>query len=298
MSNYALALHILFGAIFYMNPTCLSARQISPRQTESRVSNVSTHEDLDAVWWIQTSAEFEAITRQTFRLAELNLGDALMDPTWTASTEQQKMFAKKSQELAKLPPAVILDIDETVLDNSGYQTWLIENGKEFDPSSWNDFVRQEASPAISGSKEFIQACRDAQIAVLYVSNREVSVEYATRRNLVSTGLLHEDDPDVVFSKKEREGWGSDKQPRRTYLASRYRILMMLGDDLNDFVSLGRHPTSEKRKNIAVKYGDWWGRRWVALPNPNYGGWERSLYDWNDRAPRSKKLEGKKSKLRK
>ena len=289
---------MLLGALCWSSPKPLFAQQNNQPQTKAENLSLRSHEDLDAVLWVQTSAEYEAIARQSFRLAESNLGKALVDASWTASREQQRMFANKTQELAKLPPAVILDIDETVLDNTKYQSRLIENEMEFSPKSWNDFVREEASPAIPGSKEFINACREARVTVLYVSNREFEVEYATRRNLASEGLLHEDDPDLIFSKNERKNWGSDKQPRRTYLASRYRILMILGDDLNDFVSLGSRPTAKKRKDVANKYADWWGRRWITLPNPNYGGWERSLYDWNDRSSRSEKLENKRSKLSK
>ena len=274
----------------------LMAQQSNPSDSQKEKSAVA-HEDLDALLWIQTSAEYEAITRQTFRLAEMNLGSALVDPAWTASTEQQRRFAKKPRQLAALPPAVILDVDETVLDNTAYQTRLIEKQEEFSRESWLAYVREEASPGIPGAKEFIQACRDARVTVLYVTNREFEVEYATRRNLIKTGLLHEDDPDVVFTKYERETWTSDKQTRRAHLATRYRILMMLGDDLNDFITLGKHPASEKRRHVATQYADWWGQRWMALPNPNYGGWERSVYGWKDSSSRETKLKLKREMMR-
>ena len=298
MSTMNHCLMFLFGILVWSSPNDILAQQAGQTQSAVTTSSPVAHEDLDAVLWIQTSAEFDAIARQTFRLAELNLGDALVDPSWTASTEQQKMFAKRPQELGKLPPAVILDIDETILDNSSYQSRLIEKNEEFNRETWNDFVREEASPAIAGAKEFVKACRDARVTVLFVSNREFEVEYATRRNLVATGLLHEDNPDLVFSKYEKKDWGSDKKTRRTHLASRYRILMIVGDDLNDFVSLGSKPTSKKRKQVANKYSNWLGSRWITMPNPNYGGWERALYDWNDGSSRSEKLRNKKSKLRK
>ncbi|MDG2012198.1 MAG: HAD family acid phosphatase, partial [Pirellulaceae bacterium] len=236
-------------------------------------------------------------TRQTFRLAEMNLGPALVDPTWTASVEQQRMFTQQPRKLAALPPAVILDVDETVLDNSAYQARLIANGGEFDPKTWNLFVQEESAIAVPGAVEFIEACRAARVTVLYVTNREYEVEYATRRNLVKTGLMEEDDPDVLLTKNERKPWTSDKKSRRTHLAGQYRILMILGDDLNDFVSLGKKPTPEHRRKMAARYSDRWGRQWMALPNPNYGGWERSLYDWEDRAERKAKLKLKRSNLR-
>jgi acid phosphatase len=37
-----------------------------------------------------------------------------------------------------LPPALIVDIDETMLDNSPYQARLVRDGKSFDDASWND----------------------------------------------------------------------------------------------------------------------------------------------------------------
>ena len=289
---------LILGLLFGLGSSLLPAQQDETTTTESKPTSQGAHEDLDALLWLQTSAEYEAITRQSFRLAEMNLGRALVDPTWTASLEQQKMFASNPTDLAKLSPAVILDVDETVLDNSKYQSRLIEADEEFSPDSWNSFCREEASEAIPGSVEFIRACRDARITVLYVTNRSVEIEYATRRNLVSVGLLDIDAPDYLFTKYERKNWGSNKETRRKYLASRYRILMLLGDDLNDFVTVGKSPTSKKRKDIASKQSDWWGKRWIALPNPNYGGWERSLYDWKDRAPRSEKLENKRSQMKK
>ena len=76
--------------------------------------SIEPHEDLDALLWIQTSAEYAAITRQTFRLARLQLGDALVDPAWTASLEQQGMLDDDPDALNGLPPAIIVDVDETV----------------------------------------------------------------------------------------------------------------------------------------------------------------------------------------
>ena len=292
---------VLFSAMILIGGIGLPADSLQSAsgapQAASKDQEASGHEDLDALLWLQTSAEFIAITRQTFRLAEMNLGSALVDPTWSACLEQQRMFAKQPGAMAALPPAVILDVDETVLDNSAYQARLIANGEEFDPKTWNLFVQEESGIAVPGAVDFIEACRAARVTVLYVTNREYEVEYATRRNLVKTGLLQENDPDVLLTKNERQQWTSDKKSRRTHLASQYRILMILGDDLNDFVSLGKKPTPEKRRKTATRYSDRWGRQWMALPNPNYGGWERSLYQWEDRAAREAKLKLKRSNLR-
>ena len=81
--------------------------------------------------------------------------------------------------------------------------------------------------------------------MLFVTNREHSVEEATRRNLINVGLMQEDDEDLIFTKYEREEWTSNKQTRREFLSNRYRILLLLGDDLNDFTDAGRHPAPRR-----------------------------------------------------
>ena len=265
------------------------------QQTGDNANN-KPHEDLDALVWLQTSAEYEAIARQTFRLARMNMGDALVDPTWSASTEQLSLFAEKPAELAALPPAIIVDVDGTVLDNSSYQSDLIRNETAYSADSWKTFVNEEVSQPIPGAVEFVNACRSAGVTVLFVTNREHEVEAATRRNLIATGLMKETDPDVVFTKYEQEEWTSDKATRRAHLASKYRILLLMGDDFNDFVTIKKKPTSQERKDAAIEYAAWWGRKWMMLPNPNYGGWERSAYDWNDAAPRSAKLKLKRARM--
>ena len=284
---------------FFPHPGA-GALQASPQietTAEAKPKSSEAHEDLDALLWMQTSAEYRAITEQTFRLAEMNLGRALVDPSWTASLAQQKQWDRKTDRVKALPPAVIMDVDETVLDNTAYQTRLIQNQSEFDPVTWNKFVEEEMSIAVPGAVDFVKACRDAQVTVLFVTNREFSVEPATRRNLIKVGLLRTEDPDWVFSKNERQTWTSNKQSRRAHLASQYRILMILGDDLNDFVPQGDRPTATQRRKLAERYSDRWGHRWFMLPNPNYGGWERALIDWQDREPRSTKIQLKRSNMR-
>ncbi len=300
-SKLTVVLVFIVVGIEVVSPCGLATLYASPQiETTSASESESSeaHEDLDALLWMQTSAEYRAITRQTFLLAEMNLGRALVDPSWTASVDQQRQMDRKAEAVKTLPPAVIMDVDETVLDNTAYQTQLIQTQSEFDPVTWNQFVEEEKSIAIPGAVHFVEACRDAQVTVLFVTNREFSVEPATRRNLIKVGLMKAEDPDWIFSKNERKTWTSNKQSRRAHLASQYRILMILGDDLNDFVPQGDRPTASQRQKLADRYTDRWGHRWFMLPNPNYGGWERALFNWQDREPRSKKIQLKRSHMRK
>jgi acid phosphatase len=264
--------------------------------SKSESADQQRHEDLDAILWVQTSGEYQAITRQTYRLAELAMQDAMKDPAWTASLEQQALVDEGKVVLADLKPAVVIDVDETVLNNSAYQVGLIKSKSEYTREGWKAFVESKQSTAIAGAVEFVNACREQSVTVLFVTNREHSVESSTRENLIATGLMKEDDPDIVFSKYEKEDWKSDKISRRQELAQQYRIIMLIGDDLHDFASTGYHPTSQQRRELVESKPDWWGTRWIVLPNPNYGGWENSLYDWETASSADTKLKGKRSRL--
>ena len=257
------------------------------------------HEDLDALLWVRTSAEYDAIARQTFRAARASVGDALMQSDWTACLEQQAMVEsgdKGSDWLASLPPAVVMDVDETVLNNSGFQVGLIEDDEEYSPDRWKEFCREESSTAIPGSVDFVNACRAAGVTVLFVTNREYEVEAETRSNLIATGLMKEDDADIVFTKYEQEEWSSDKSTRRAHIADQYRILLLLGDDLNDFVTLETRPSHEERRAAVEQYRDRIGEQWFVLPNPNYGGWEQTLYNYDYNATKETKRERKREQM--
>lgn len=254
--------------------------------------NVSSlvHEDLDATAWVQTSAEYPSITLQTYRAAQTRLDAALADPDWTAFAAQQDKLTDENGK--PLPPAVILDVDETVLDNSGFQAELIIKGGEYTPDIWHAWVEKRKARPIPGAKEFLDACRSAGVTTYLVTNREFKAEEATRKNLEDLELIPTDAPDIVLSKREKEDWTSDKTSRREFVAATHRILLMVGDDLNDFAYAGKNHTAASRRKIAAENNVLFGDKWFMLPNPNYGGWERSLYQFDDRLPREKKLESK------
>lgn len=255
------------------------------------------HEDLDGIAWVQTSAEYAGITRQTYRAAIDRMEEARLDPKWSAIPEQAKVLSTMPADAEQKNAAVILDVDETVLDNSGYQAALIERGENYSPESWDAWVKAQCAVAIPGAKTFLDVCRASGVTVFFVTNREAKVESSTRANLEACQLIMTDDPDLILSKRERDRWGSDKQPRREFVAKHYRVLLVIGDDFNDFIWAGKNPTAEDRRALADEYEDYWGTRWFALPNPSYGGWERALYDFKDELPNAEKLFHKRDHLR-
>ena len=229
----------------------------------------AAHENLNAVLWMQTALEYEASALQAYRLAQLQLDAALADPAWTAAIEQQG-------DASKLPPAVILDVDETVLDNSYYQARMIRDDTSFSASTWDPWVAEARATAIPGAVEFTQYAAQKGVAVFYVTNRTANLEAATRRNLEAENFPLAEGVDTVLVRGERPEWSaSAKGPRRAFIAKTHRILMLIGDDLGDFVVEPAGTPAERVARTAPQR-DWWGRRWIMLPNPTYGSWERAV----------------------
>lgn len=259
-------------------------------QTDSVMRD--THENLNAVLWMQTAAEYQMITRGIYRNAKLTAKIALLKPSWSAAIEQI------GANVSSLPPAIIVDIDETILDNSKAQALAVKQRGGFKLAEWQRWVRKEEATPIPGALEFLTwaASSENDITIFYVTNRSVEVENATFNNLKKYGFPLRPGVDTILSRGEYEviNRSSDKTLRRKHVSESYRILMLVGDDLGDFVSVEGDP--EQRIAKASEYEQFWGERWVVLPNPAYGSWERSLFkgkssDFDKLNAKFDKLEG-------
>ena len=223
-----------------------------------------------SVLYAQTSAEFSANNIQTYNNARVYLDKALADHSWTAALEQKKDFKNKK-------PAIILDIDETVLDNSPFQARTIVKGLSY-PNGWVDWANEGQATAVAGVSDFLEFANKKGVKIFYVTNRIHILEKATKENLIRLGLPFDNDIDVLLMKEEN-GWTSDKTSRRELIAKDYRILLMVGDQLTDFISSDEaYVHHVERKEIAAKYSDMWGTKWFVITNPMYGRWEYSIYD--------------------
>ena len=115
-------------------------------------------------------------------------------------------------------------------------------------------------------------------SILMPMSVKKDIEKATKKNLIELGLPFDNDLDVLLMKEEN-GWTSDKTSRRELIAKDYRILLMVGDQLTDFISSEEaYVHHVERKKIASKYSDMWGKKWFVITNPMYGRWEYSIYD--------------------
>ncbi len=228
---------------------------------------------LSATLWMQTSAEYRAMVRQTFGSAERRLRDALNDRRWTAAPREQ------GANYEALPPAVILDVDETLLDNSPYQARLIKDRASFAPESFASWCQEQKATAMPGAERFAQSAVDLKIAVFYVTNRPKSLEATTRAQLAALGFPLDEETDTILTRGEDPQWASGKSTRRAHIARTHRILMVIGDDLGDFIDDHKVPAAQRR-SLAEGHDDLWGARWILLPNPAYGPWEGAVLSFD------------------
>lgn len=233
---------------------------------------------LQSVLWVQQSLEYQASAQTIYRAATAQLKAAVAAPGSAA--------LEVGEGRTKRRPAVVLDLDETALDNSAYSGWLVRQGVAYDEASWQRWLALEQAGAVPGAVEFTQRAARMGLAVFYVSNRECvpldadpcPAKRHTMANLARLGFPRASDPDALMLLQERAGWGSDKSSRRQSIADRYRIVMLLGDDLRDFLPIAAvealrtgnaEPGLQGRRAL-------FGRRWFMLPNPMYGSWENTL----------------------
>lgn len=236
----------------------------------NEIDNSYQQQSLLAVLFKRTSAEYKANTVQTYALAKNNIDDALEDKSWSALVDQEIDYHN-------LPPAVILDIDETVLDNSEHQVRSIKNGTNY-PIGWKEWVSEESAEALPGVKEYLSYANSKGVKVFYVTNRTHDLEEYTRNNIKNLGLPLDEDIDVLLMKNEK-GWTSDKTSRRDLIRKDFRVIHIFGDQLDDFIPLKDTATSiSSRKMLIDKYSDMWGQKWFMLINPMYGEWEEAIYE--------------------
>jgi acid phosphatase len=226
---------------------------------------------LNATLWQQTSAEYRVLAQTIYSIAKFQLDRALVDKEWTAEPSQKDGFQN-------LPPAVIMDIDETVLDNSVFQARLIHAGAYYSDSLWKSWTKETGAVSIPGAVEFVSFAQARDITVFFVTGRHHSDEQETRTHLRSVGINLPKDKDTVLMRGERKEWEADKASRREFIAHSYRVLLLIGDDLGDFIS-GHRGTPPERTNNALNHNAW-GTKWFLLPNPTYGSWIDSLHDFD------------------
>ncbi|MCZ2355215.1 MAG: 5'-nucleotidase, lipoprotein e(P4) family [Bacteroidia bacterium] len=240
--------------------------------TQKNLNNVTTGaNDLTAGGRLFTSAfqqqaaEYKALCIQAYNIAALRLDQATENPTDTR------------------PKAIITDIDETVLDNSPYSVHRALLGKTYEPTSWINWTSQAAADTLAGALTFFKYAASKNVEVFYLSNRDEKERTGTLENLKKFDFPYADNKHLILKTTE-----SSKESRRQQLAAIYNIVLLIGDNLTDFSDLfDRKITVERAQNVG-RLADDFGKKFIILPNANYGDWEGALYQYNyNRTPTQK-----------
>ena len=206
--------------------------------------------------WMRTSAEYRALAYQGYNVAMNAVKMAVTDPS-----HQRK------------PLAIVLDADETVVDNTKLMGESIANGNgRFDAPWWRQAVHQGKSQAMPGAVEFLNEVHKQGVEIFYVSNRYAPVNYdATVQNFKALGFPSVDKDHVLLFEKD-----SDKQPRFDMIAKKYYVVVYMGDNAGDFPIGTKGKTLAERNAIIDAHKEDFGTTFVVFPNPAYGSWVSAL----------------------
>ena len=250
-----------------------------------QAQEVPPNDLLLATLWTQRSVEYKANALTVFALAQIRLDQALADKSWTAAPGEQK------GDYQNLPPAVVLDVDETLLDNSLYQVWMLKSNQTFSTKTWNQFCAAQVSTAIPGAVDFAKYADSKGVKVFYISNRDASTEKDTRENMEKLGFPMGGNVDTFLMQNEQKEWGSAKSTRRAVVTKDYRVLLNIGDNFGDFDD--RYRTSDAERQKAFEAGmAYWGREWLVIANPTYGSFDPAPFGHDFKKPREEQRKAK------
>ena len=241
--------------------SCSSPKQvIAPRGSLSGDNalnpTILTYGKLFTALFQQRAAEYRALCFQAYNIARLRLEQAL------PNTE-------------KLPPAIITDIDETILDNSPYAVHQALLGRDYDQLEWYNWSKLADADTLPGAPSFFKYAASRGVQIFYISNRSESEKMNTLLNLKKYNFPDADTIHLLFRQST-----SSKESRRRQVMEHYKVLLLLGDNLGDFSDMFDKKTEDERtKNTnlnSMEFGD----RFIVLPNPGYGDWESSFFNYN------------------
>ncbi|MEI5906694.1 5'-nucleotidase, lipoprotein e(P4) family [Bacillus spongiae] len=218
--------------------------------------------------WHQTSGERNALYYQGYYISKM-----MLDQKLTENTEKKR--------------AVVLDLDETVLDNDPYQAYAAVNGVEY-PEGWDQWIEAANAPLLPGALEFLKYADEQGVDIYYISNRKEEQREATIKNMELHGLPQSTDDRVLLKTEE-----SSKKARRDQVLTDHEIILLLGDNLADFADVFDKQNVPERKQSVDELKDEFGSTFIVFPNPMYGDWEGAVYEYNwDLTPEEKDAKRK------
>lgn len=233
-------------------------------ETVHRLSDQNTM----SVLWFQKAGEARGLYYQGYNIGKMRLDNIL-----------EKRINNRNRK-----PAIVLDIDETILNNSPHQAWYVVSGKRL-PFNWDEwFKRAEAKP-LPGAVEFLRYADSLGVEIYYISNRYETQKEAAIHNLQSVGAPQADSDHVLLLQPGEIG----KETRRRQVARTHEIVLLFGDNLGDFSGFDMLSVSG-RNQVVDKYKEEFGNKLILFPNPMYGDWEGAIYNYDYRKSDEEKIK--------
>lgn len=251
----------------------LSAISLAACTTPRAATSVVAHRDwsrelsqqgVDAVLWQNAGAEAYRCYLQGYELAEMKLDANL------GEIEEEKQMVPAAEFDAR-QPAVIVDVDETVLDNSPFEAEGIAGGLTYTPARWKEWTARASAAALPGSVDFLKYAVSYGCAVYYITNREADEKQWTMENLIRAGFPMVD-ADHVMTRED----SSDKTARRARVSAKHRVVLLVGDQLTDFDERLKDRSTAQGRAMVDAMADTLMRYFVLLPNPMYGVWRDAV----------------------
>lgn len=229
---------------------CLAGSPTSYASPQSELND----ELIMAVAWMQNSAEYRELCYQAYNIALERVETAV-----------------KNHKAGDKPLAIVLDADETVIDNSAVEAGLVGTDNAYNSKDWNEWCNAAVALAMPGAAEYLQAVDKLGVEIFYVSNRKLSQVPATAKNFKALGFPQADAKHMIF--KDDTG---NKMPRFARVMADYDVVVFMGDNAGD-LPIGTYGKGQTDRNALVDaHRAEFGRRFIALPNPSYGDWEAAL----------------------
>jgi 5'-nucleotidase (lipoprotein e(P4) family) len=235
-------------------PLLITAVAQTQAPSMSRATGGNSESQVGAILWTQSSAEYRALAYQTFSLAKLRIDQVLR----YRSTK---------------PRAVVVDVDETVLDNSRFQAELVLRDAPYTAENWKAWCDRAEAGAVPGAVDFLKYAANRGVRVFYITNRRQPEKAGTITNLIKLGFPGVTEDSVMI---REQGTTSSKESRRDRVRRHYWIAMLVGDNLNDFNdNFSGKSIADRSAEVDHERSDF-GSRFIVVPNPMYGDWENAV----------------------
>ncbi|SDE02941.1 5'-nucleotidase, lipoprotein e(P4) family [Riemerella columbipharyngis] len=224
-------------------------------QSYAQVTKDDGQNLINATVWMQKSGEYKALAYQAYQIGQTRLADII------------------THDKTPKPKAVVLDIDETVLDNSPLEAYEILHNKEFSNEDWMKWSDLADAKPIPGALGFLNFAKRNGVTIFYITNRDEKERVKTLKNLQKYNYPFADNEHLILKSEK----SSSKESRRQSVAEHYNIVLLFGDNLNDFSDIYYYNGEGKSASEMVNEDPGiFGKKFIILPNAMYGNWSTEM----------------------